>query len=274
MPSFSRRTILAALDTLQSLSHSAISRYMLERGLEDVASEALGNKQTRTNSAAQYLLKKPERRDEDDCNLIDAIVEERVVSAINACTSNSAGFDYEEFQTDYPALHRGLERDGFTVEDGQLRRALPETLDLPQADDEVHTLLNTYGFATARGHLNQAIAAHGRGDWAAANAQLRAFVEGLLDEIAERLAAGAVDPPPAGHLRRQWLAQTTPPFFISELNEWTGQGTGFLEGFYRRLHPQGSHPGLSDEEDSTFRLHLVLLTARLLLKRLQQRVPI
>ena len=94
----------------------------------------------------------------------------------------------------------------------------------------------------------------------------------LLDELAERLNGGAAGLPPNGNQRRQWLAETN--FFIGALNEWTGQGTGFLEGFYRRLHPQGAHPGLSDEDDSTFRLHLVLLVARLLLKRLQQLRPV
>ena len=275
MPNFSRRTILAVLDTLETLTHAGIDRYLLEYGLEDVVpAEGHANKQKRSASASAYLLKNPERMDEDGRNLTDAIVADKVANAIKDCTSYDGFFDYEQFQKHYTALHRGLESDGFTVGDGHLRRALPAALDLPQADDEVHALLDTYGLATARGHLDQAIAAHGRGDWAAANGQLRSFVEGLLDGVAERLAAGAVDLPPAGHRRQQWLAQTNPPFFISEMNEWTGQGTGFLQGFYRRLHPQGSHPGLSDEDDSTFRLHLVLLTARLLLKRLQQRAPI
>jgi hypothetical protein len=35
----------------------------------------------------------------------------------------------------------------------------------------------------------------------------------------------------------------------------------------RRLHPQGADPGLSDEDDSTVRLHLVLLVGRQLLRR-------
>jgi integrase len=47
----------------------------------------------------------------------------------------------------------------------------------------------------------------------------------------------------------------------------TIKGGGFVNGLAKRLHPQGSHPGLSDQEDSTFRLHTVLLTARLLLER-------
>jgi hypothetical protein len=44
-------------------------------------------------------------------------------------------------------------------------------------------------------------------------------------------------------------------------------GLGFMNGLVKRLHPQGAHHGLSDESDSTVRLHMVLLTARLLLVR-------
>jgi hypothetical protein len=175
-------------------------------------------------------------------------------------------FSFDVFRERYPVLNRGLERDGFTVEDGHLRRALPEALDLPRADDEVHALLDRYGFAVSRGHLDQGIAAHARGDWAAANAQFRAFIESLFDAIAERLAGAAVPPP--GNQRRTWLANRNPPFFLAELNEWDGQGHGFIEAFFRRLHPAGAHPGLSDEDDSTFRLHLVLLVGRNLLRRM------
>lgn len=154
-----------------------------------------------------------------------------------------------------------------------MRRTLPQTVNLPQADDEVHTLLTQFRLETSLGHLNQAIAAHTRGEWAGANAQLRAFVEALFDGIAEILATQArVVVPAVGNQRRIWLAQLNPPFLVVDLNEWTGQGTGFIEGFFRRLHPQGAHPGLSDEEDSTFRLHLVLLVAQSLMRRLQNRL--
>lgn len=272
-PQFSRKTILAAIETLSEMSHSQIDWFVLQYKL-DIVAEPLANKQKRAALIAEYLLRKPKRPDEDGYNLVDVIVRERVVNAIEGCTSSYAGFDYEQFQLNYPNLHRGLKRDGFTIKDGQLRRALPEELDLPQADDEVHALLDAYNFATARGHLDQAITAHGKGDWAAANAQLRTFVEELFNKFAERLAAGVTDLPPAGPQRQLWLAQWKSPFFIAELNEWKGQGTGFLQAFYRRLHPAGSHPGLSNEDDSTFRLHLVLLVARLLLKRLQQHLPI
>ena len=270
MANFSRKTIIGSLDTFERMGHSEISRFLLEHGLEDVGRPP-GSKQQRAVEVGAYLVKESGLLDEDDRDLVDVIVEANILRAINTCTS-SGSFLYQEFRKAYPTLHRGLERDGFTVESGHLQRALPVALDLPKADDEVHTLLAHYDFVTARGHLDQAIEAHARGHWAAANGQLRTFIEGLLDEIAELLNGGALALPPKGRRRQQWLAQLNPPFFIKELNEWTGKGTGFLEGFYQRLHPEGSHPGLSDEDDSTFRLHLVLLTSRLLLTRLQQRV--
>lgn len=38
------------------------------------------------------------------------------------------------------------------------------------------------------------------------------------------------------------------------------------------LHPEGSHPGLSDIDDSTFRLHLVLLVTANILKRVDEYI--
>lgn len=271
MAQFSRRTVLAATDLLENAGHAHITRFLLEYGLENhVAGPSMRD---RASGTARYLIENPEALGEDGQNLTDTVVEALVSGAIRSFVGYDGHFDYPRFCERHSALNRALERDGFTAEDGHLRRALPQALDLPLADDEVHALLNQFDFGVALGHLNQAIAAHSRGDWAAANAQLRAFVEGLLDSIAETVGKhlGAAVPPP-GNQRRIWLAQLDPPFFLPGLNEWTGQGTGFLEGFLRRLHPHGAHPGLSDEEDSTFRLHLVLLIARSLLKRLEARL--
>jgi len=271
MANFSRTTVLAVTDILANWGHSCLDRFLLDHGLEDAGLTG-ASRLARANDIALHLLRNPDALQHDGRNLTDAIVEEVVQSAISRSTPYAV-FDLEPFQRSYGPLARALERDGFTVEDGQLRRALPESLDLPRADDEVHALLGAYGFDVPKGHLDQAISAHSRGDWAAANSQFRPFIESLLNEIAESLAGGSSALPPPGHQRRQWLAQLTPPFFIGSLNEWTGDGKGFIEAFYRRLHPQGSHPGLSDEDDSTFRLHLVLLVARLLLRRLRQVVP-
>jgi hypothetical protein len=269
MPKYSRKTILAATDLLESLGHDGIDRFLLEHDLEGRI--AGGSARDRANLIARHLLEHP-NVEEDGKNLTDSIVEELVAKAIRRSTQHGH-FNYAIFWEQHPDLIRALERDGYTAEDGQLRNTLPQVLDLPAADDEVHILLRDYGFNVPLGHLDQAIAAHARAEWAGANGQFRTFFEGLLDAIAQKLSehfhlAG----PASGNASRQWLAQLNPPFFIPELNEWTGQGTGFIEGLYRRLHPQGAHPGLSDEEDSTFRLHLILLAARSLLRRLGLRL--
>ena len=45
-----------------------------------------------------------------------------------------------------------------------------------------------------------------------------------------------------------------------------------MEGVFKLLHPEGSHPGLSNEEDCTFRLHMVLIIARHFLQRAKSRL--
>lgn len=268
MAQFSRRTVLAASDIIGNWSHQDIDRFVLEHALENVVPQ--GSRAQKGMALARHLIQNPDANNEDGANLTDTIVGAVVAGGIEHATHGYPvrEFDLAQFENNYGPLHRGLERDGFTVDTGILRRALPPALALPAADDEVHSLLNQYGFAVPTGHLDQGIVAHAAGNWAAANAQFRAFMESLFDEIAAHINAGAPGLPGTGYPRQQFLAHRVPPFFIAALNEWNDQGTGFINGFYRRLHPAGAHPGLSDQDDSTFRLHMVLLVARMLLRRI------
>ena len=167
---------------------------------------------------------------------------------------------------------QALAKDGYSLTwnaDGEavLRPALPIELGA-ETDDEVHQLLAEHGFATSCGHLDQALNAHVRGDWAAANAQLRTFMEGLLDDIADTLwpdeAKGLTS-----ENRRALLGRNG--FFSTERKEWTADGKNYVNGLFKMLHTEGSHTGLSDVEHSTFRVHLVLVTARTFLRRLHYR---
>ena len=167
---------------------------------------------------------------------------------------------------------RVLERAGFVIDNGVVRRTLPEAIDLPAADDEVHVLLRSLDFTVPLGHLDQAIDSHARGNWAAANGQIRSFLESLLDEIAYAVVPNPPRGQHEGEARRQALASVAPVFLSDDLFESGNQGKNLLNGVFKRLNPQGAHPGLSDEEDSTFRLHLVLLLGRLFLRRFDVRV--
>jgi hypothetical protein len=178
---------------------------------------------------------------------------------------------YEEPEEVFPQLVRSLKRNGYVIKNGRLQTMLPEDLQIAETEDELTTLLGQFGFSTAKGHFTQAVSAHTRGEWAAANAQLRSFIESLFDSIAELLVDDKTKLPSTSHGRRELLTKLNPPFLLTELNEWESNGKGFVQGFWNRLHPQGSHPGLSDEEDSTLRLYLVIIIASHYLRRLHTR---
>lgn len=171
-------------------------------------------------------------------------------------------------------LVRALALDGFVIEWNDdcrtsplLRAALPEDIDLPATDDEVHHLLKHFSFAVALGHLDQAIEAHTRGDWAAANSQTRTFIESLFEQIAHNIDPVAAAAAGSSENRRAWLGEKE--FLSKQRNEWTADGKNYINGLFKMLHTEGSHPGLSDEDRNTFRLHIALVTARTFLRRLK-----
>ena len=260
MAQFSRTTLYEAYMVLTSAIqyHGDFEDLMYGWELDHFAEQSAGAIHVRLRQVFRHLKDNPDAK-HNDRFLIDLFVEEAL--------RRRARWTGEAGQGE--VLLRSIERDGFTIgEDGILRRMLPEALDLPVADDEVHVLLDRHQFGTPRGHLDQGIRAHSDSQWAAANGQFRTFLESLFDEIALRLDARNAPATRTGETRRQLLANLPTPFLSRQLNEWSDDGKNFVNGTFKRLNPQGSHPGLSDEEDSTFRLHLVLLTARLFLRRL------
>ena len=101
--------------------------------------------------------------------------------------------------------------------------------------------MQKHEFATPEGHLEQVFVANVQGNWASANAQLRTFFDVLLDGIAEKLDP-SIDSLNSGKAQRSKLG-----FLSIELNEWDNNGKGFIKGLFKRLHPNGAHPGLSND---------------------------
>ena len=163
---------------------------------------------------------------------------------------------------------------GQTETTTQLVRMLPSDvpkLDFREAENEVTLLLDRHGFTVANKHLKQAISAFSRGEWSSANGELRNFYESYLNEIASALGyTGTSD----SKAKRDYLGCLQPPFLLADYNEWNpnNQKPQYIQGLMSRMHPHGGHPGLSEEEDASFRLQISLVTARLLLRRYDQRV--
>lgn len=262
---FSRRTVIAAVEIMEGAIRiqADLTRCLLKWSPALAARCDEGALPDRFNHLIKFFDEQPDRHLEDGNLLGDELVE-KAVSLFSPIETPVPCREPSTLSPQVAIFLRALDRDGFTVADGVLRRTLPAILKLPEAEDEIFRLLKKHDFAVAKGHLEQAFAAHTDGLWASANSQIRSFLDGLLDEIAERIDPSATTLA-SGQPRRTKLALCG--FLSRELNEWDDSGTGFVNGLVKRLHPHGSHPGLSDQDDSTFRLHIVLLTARLLLVR-------
>lgn len=264
---FTRPTIVAAVTFLAKIYQAPFNHMVLRLGLEDeIASDTAISVAKKADVLGRIVVQRPSDPVdtlEGTLSLAEAVIRE-AVQLMHPEPGNDLEID----------LARGLARDGYVVAfDEQtnrptLRAALPDELGLPAVDDEVHELLKHFGFAEPLGHLGQGIEAHARGDWAAANAQFRTFLEGLFDAIAFHEGADRAEQPTSEN-RRAWLATTG--YLTETRNEWTHDGKNYINGLFKMLHTDGSHPGLSDEDHSTFRLHIVLVTARTFLRRLRYR---
>lgn len=262
---FTRPTIVAAAEMLERHTQASFDTMVLRLALENEIPDGVGlSVAKKCGLAARAVLSRPDhvvQTLDGSVTLAEALVREAVALV-------RPRFSWPQ-QT---ALLRGLARDGYVIEEDEdtheakLRAALPDELALPETDDEVRGLLRQLGFQVPAGHLDQAIEAHTRGDWAAANAQLRTFLESLFDAIAFAVDRAAASSYPSSENRRAMLAAKG--FLAADRNEWTQDGKNFVNGLFKMLHTDGSHPGLSDEDHSTFRLHLVLVSARTFLRRL------
>lgn len=186
---FTRPTITSAVTLLetelvQSKFNHLVLRLALERQISDDGSVSVSKKAAQLGRAVLTMPNQLVQTLDGTVTLAEATVREAVAST----RASSASTAQERFV-------RALGLDGFVVEwndCGQpplMRAALPSEINLPQTDDETHQLLRGFNFQVALGHLDQAIEAHTRGDWAAANSQTRTFLEDLFDEIAATVDA-------------------------------------------------------------------------------------
>lgn len=249
---FSRRTILTLVEALNFKTHDKIERFALELELEAIVSgQWIKEKET---SISKYLIEHGNEKSSTGAPLVVDVIEYLLREA--------------SYNSDFSALQNCLASDGYELTDKSVRQSLPQAIPLTESENKLLSILKARGFNVAIGHYEQALAAHGRGDWAATNAQLRSFVEEFFNQCHALLGTGTGQ---STQQKKQDLASSG--FFISQYNEFLGNGTGFVEGFWKRLHPHGSHPGLSESADSTFRLHMVLLVLHHYAERLDEKLP-
>ncbi|MWJ29490.1 hypothetical protein GPM19_15015 [Halomonas sp. ZH2S] len=253
---FSRTSVIELVKSLKLKTHNEVEELAIKFDFESaISGQYIKEKET---SIVKYLLANPGSLGPNGSNIQYELLEFSIAKY-------KSGINFDSFIGSFPELVNSLKKDGYDVVNDQIRALLPSQLPLVQQESELESLLVKLGLQTAKGHYEQAIAAHARGEWAAANSQLRSFVEDLFNQIQNKVCPGDY---PSSQQKKQALANSG--FFVSDYNEFLSNGTGFVEGFWKRLHSSGSHPGLSDELDSTFRLHMVILVSHCFLVRLDQ----
>lgn len=267
---FTRLTLIAATEFFGKHTQASFDQAVIRLGLEKAIPAGTSiSVQKKCALLARYVLEHASDGVE--------VVEGRMALS-DAVVHEAVQLVQKDWNYEHPLqapFVRALERDGYVLhqdagaQNYSIRTALPQSIQLPATDDEVHELLKKFGFVTALGHLDQAIKAHARGDWAACNSQLRSFFEALFNAIAEKLNPVIAKQTSAN--KRTELENLG--FFKTSWGEHSNDGKNFINGLFKVLHTQGSHPGLSDEDHSTFRLHIVLVTARTFLRRLDSWPP-
>ena len=261
---FSRATLVDTFKILLNMqTHKELDELFFKYSLEDIA---IGNsKSERCLNIVKYIEKHTDELGPLGGNLSYEIVEEIINLALL-----KGEYDYElaEFKS-CKNLRRLLLKDGFDIDQGFLTRNNSDMFTIEYDQNLLELLLNKYDFKIAKGHYEQSISTFTRGEWAACNAQLRSYVEEIFIKIAEEITGKNYDE--KSYQARIDLSKCDPPIFIREYNEWLDNGQGFFETFWKRLNPEGSHPGLSEESDSLFRLQLVELVTLELMKRLDKR---
>lgn len=257
---FSQATIVDLMKLLAEMNSNAeLESFSLRYGFDGILVGS--SKEKKALNLARYLISNPDTPGLLSNNLMFELAENIIKKAADSPLYYNE--EKNEFRN-YPELRRLLLKDGFVVDDGKLIRTFDTDIDYQTNETLLENLLNKHNLTTAKGHYEQANNAFNRGDWASCNAQLRSYVESLLNSLAKKITGNNYS---ESKDARRALSTTNPPLFYNQLNEWIGNGTGYFETFWKRLHPHGPHPGLSDEDDSVFRLHLVQISTLEILRR-------
>ncbi|MGG0788275.1 hypothetical protein ABE132_05985 [Peribacillus simplex] len=257
---FSRATLVDVFSLFSNQTHAVLDKFFFKYGIEEHITTA-SSKENKALAAVRYLIDNPDSKGILGGNMAYEMVEE----ILGFYVENEYYYDENSGEFNgYPKLKRLLLKDGFEIRDGQLVRMVDSTIDYIENESLLLKLLDKYKFSIAKGHYTQAVNAFTRGDWAACNSQIRTFVEELLCKLAEDITGNKFSD---SHSARTALSQSSPKLFYPEWNEWLNNGQGYFETFWKRLHPQGSHPGLSSENDSMFRLNIVQISILEVLRR-------
>lgn len=277
---FSKQVILDIINTLPN-NYDPLESFLIRFDLDDKI-DVNGLTTSKIKMAiTRYLIANQGIKDQLGNDIVLRIVKDRIDNYL--FDRYSGEFDEEDkvFRL-YPDLYKYLRYDGYDIKDEKLVRTLPEDIFASEKEDEIINVLRKYRFDTTIGHWENAKSSYFNSNYPAMTGQLRTYVESLFIDMAKVIKIKDISwqdiiniTPTGATTAMQVLAKCSKPIIVPSLNEWDGGNKKtFVEGFWNKLHPLGSHPGLPDIDESVFRFQLVLLVTYNLIKRFENSYPL
>jgi hypothetical protein len=271
------KQVIADIVCMLPAEHAGLDLYLIKFDLDDkVAFDDADSIKKKKVELTKYLIRNQGIKDNHGNDIMTHVVEDRINYLLDSYGAYTA-FDKkaQEF-VDYPDLYKHLRLDGYDIDfkNKKLIRYLSEDFNVQEKEDYIIKRLDEYHFSTTKGHYEQAQSSYIGANYAAVNGQLRTYTESLFMDMASYIKAKEASNMDISNIEptdaiksMQILAKCKKPIIEKHLNEWTGDSKGFIESFWKRLHPEGSHPGLPSDEEVIFRFQLVILNTSNLLHR-------
>lgn len=212
-----------------------------------------GNKLDRCHNVVEAL----NRRDPEGGTAVLELVQELLEVRWEGAVLDITGKPTKRAQP----LLKCLRADGFEFANGRVVSSTPAPAALaPELSLLEHELVRRK-LDVAQAHYRQAVDSFTEGRLEASNGQLRSCLEDLTMSLAER-ATGRAGGDPRGSIQR-----------LRNDGYLDADEAKMLDGLVGLSNARGSHRGLTDEEEATFRLHFTTAAARYLLARVPDSPP-
>lgn len=166
---------------------------------------------------------------------------------------------YDHASENYQKFQRALRADGLDLVEGRVSPFLSPTIAPAQEQGVLERRLGELGFAIPLNHLKQAVDNSARGNWEAANGEVRSFLESLCDAVARERHKGPGESPTRGEARK----------YLEQSGFLTPEESALLMAFFKVLHTAGGHAGTSTEDDCHRRRLMAIALGNYYLDRLQ-----
>jgi len=242
----SNRTLACLIRAYQTSTknHNGVDLDILEFGLSDQING------TSVNSKSFEFLKALHDRACEGNDYRDLIeVTERTLERANY---------YSEGWPNRDRLLNTLSLDGYeyNAHSGKLIPTTPDPASLAPEISKLEQDLTDAGLTVAVTHYKQAYENFTAGSWEACNGAVRSFLENLFIEL-ERGSSGENVADALAAIQR-----------LKNAGYLDVKEHHMFNGFWKNIHDEGPHHGISSKEEALFRLHVGTAIGRYLLQRL------